>query len=305
MSKAQTISNFTFFCYLILFSNSIRIKKNKSTQSTQVDTIIVSGSTTDSYNVNQNPSTPSSGCIMVFKEQGFNGASQQFCVDQSDLGHVSGWNDSINSLIIGPNMYVIVYKDENFSNNYQTISSNTSVQTFYGTALQNAISSFAFYPNQYYALLYTNCNYGGYMALISSNVANLGSTFGSGFANSISSIKVGTNTGVVLYQNSNYSGSSYATNSNVSCLTSANFNDKANSVMIGEGHGCGEYFTSCTNFKQGQGIYTCSQVNNAVVVGYIPGVNTNVMLFTSSFDEILKSGSACAANTYNGISFYT
>jgi hypothetical protein len=58
--------------------------------------------------------SPRQGCIWLYTDVAFGGSKVEYCSDVTDLSSV-GYNDNISSLKMGPNTYIVLYENSNYS----------------------------------------------------------------------------------------------------------------------------------------------------------------------------------------------
>nr|AAY42820.1 spherulin 3b [Physarum polycephalum] len=84
---------------------------------------------------------PARGEVFLYKDANFSGNSWKVTGNVFDFRSVSGLNDVVSSVKVGPNTKAFIFKDDRFNGDFIRLEQNTQVTDLTTRNLNDAISS--------------------------------------------------------------------------------------------------------------------------------------------------------------------
>jgi hypothetical protein len=195
--------------------------------------------------------------VAVFQDCSYIGWSAGFGLGSYTLADMNfhGVRDNdISSVKVQPGFKVTFYENDNFQG--ASLVKTADQTCLVGDGWNDMATSFVVEVESPTAIVYKDCNYGGYAVHLAEGNYTLSQLQAKGiFDNDISGVVIGSGYQVQLFENDNFSGASVILTSDNSCLVNNGWNDRATSVRvstIGSGDGNGDgligYYYNGMNF---------------------------------------------------------
>jgi hypothetical protein len=180
-------------------------------------------------------SGPAPGEAWLYESCNFSGRVKRVTEDLSFLG--DDFNDVVSSVRVGPDTRIVLFRDEDFrgrsvalerdeacldNRDFSAVASSVRVKSRHSGEPENSG------PAVGEVWLYEDCNFSGRVKRVTEDLSFLGDDFD----DTVSSVRVGPETRVVLYKDEDFHGRSVSLDRDESCLENRHFNDVASSLRL-------------------------------------------------------------------------